>query len=150
MKFVPELQIDLLLLNIEMPHETDLRITVRGSASDKNPVSAIGRSGWDVLSYPSFAAPSACYEIYFPEFVTYSVTDENFYAGNPNSESEGVQFRRFKKSRFLEYVESITHGTDTHPGSRFHYGIYGLNMCIDIVAGKAPTIRLLGNAPCER
>lgn len=144
MSFVPELQINLTLVRVEMPYETDLRITVRKSVGDKKPESAVGRSAWDVLSYPSISEPSPSYEIYFPDFITYCVTDENLYAGDPDSESEGIQFRRFKKSRFLEYVQSITYGPDIHPGSRFHYGIYCLNMCVDVIAVSAPTIRFLG------
>lgn len=142
--FVPELQDWLALLSLENPSENELKIIVRKAAGCNEPESPVGRSGWDVLSYPSIVTSTPCYEIYFSEFITYSVTNERHYAGDSNAVSEGSSFRRFTKSKFMDFFETMTYGDDVHPGPRFHYGVYCQNTCIDIISNKAPTIAFLG------
>lgn len=146
MEFVPELQDPLDFLSIENTLDQELKITIRKTGGRKDPDSPIGRSGWDVLSYPFILAPTAHYEIYFPEFITYCVTDQSRYVADSGSVGEGSTFCRFSKSRFLDFVESTTYGKGIHPGPRFHYGIFCQNACIEIVTCKAPSIHFLGDS----
>jgi hypothetical protein len=144
MKFVPELQSPLTLLAIDRPSERELRVVVRVAAGYKPPEPPLGRSGWDVLSYPNIYIPSACYEIYFPSYIMYCVTDESYHAPDNQAESEGAQFSRYSKSKFLEVSETLCYGQDIHPGQRFHYGIYCLDTCIDLISSESPSIAYLG------
>lgn len=144
MAFVPQLQRALFLCSLKMIPEGGLEIIVRHSQVVEPPDSPIGRDGWDVLSYPSEIKPSATYAIIFDSFLAYTVGHEGFIMPDEGAESEGKQFARFRRSRYLNQIEESCYGEDVHPGLRFHYGIYCLNQLIDVVTSDAPRITYVG------
>lgn len=140
MDFLPALQVELELVDLRAIGIADLTVTVAPLPKSIASPSPIGRHGIDVLSYPEFLQEAPHYEIRFEEVISYRVTNESFHTGEPTAEKEGAMFCRFSKSNFLDFVEANSYGTDVHPGHRFHYGIYCLDTCIDVVCRKAPVI----------
>ena len=144
MSFVPQLQQSLFLCSLKMIPEGGIEVIVRHSCSNDLPASPIGRDGWDVLSYPTESKPSATYSIAFDSFIAYTVGNESFIKPEESAVSEGVQFARFRQSRYLRQIEETCYGEDVHSGTRFHYGIYCLNQLIDVVTNAAPRIAYIG------
>ena len=149
MAFVPELQVPLLLVAIRPVGEQGLRVIVRYAVGDIETDSPVGRTSWDVISMPSVAKPSATYELYFPSAPMYCVTDESFDVPDEAAEFDGAQFRRFRRSRFLDFHSSACDGQDVRPGARIHYGIYCLDRSIDIIATEAPSVAYLGPSAAD-
>jgi hypothetical protein len=146
MSFVPELQHPLYLCSLNAQQGQTLEVVVRYAEANQSPASPIGRDGWDIMSYPSMAKPTATYLIRFNSFIAYMVGDESFMRPDEQAVCEGRQFARFRQSQYLRYIESVAYGQDVCPGMRFHYGIYCLNQLIDVVTGEAPIISYLGEA----
>lgn len=144
MSFVSELQQTLFLCSLKMTPEGGIEVIVRHSCSNDLPISPIGRDGWDVMSYPTESKPSATYSITFDSFIAYSVGHESFIKPDKCAVSEGMQFVRFRQSRYLRHIEESCYGEDVHSGMRFHYGIYCLNQLIDVVTNEAPRIAYVG------
>ena len=140
MSYFPELQCDLDLLSIEAREVADLVVTVAALPEVVPGPAPEGRLGTDVMSYPKFLRAGPRFEISFESVISYIVTDETHYATDHTREGEGGTFCRFTRSKFLDFVEATSHGVEVHPGFRFHYGIYCLNTCIDVVSSKAPVI----------
>jgi hypothetical protein len=74
----------------------------------------------------------------------YSVRNETFTNWDNEEKFDGNLFRRYSKSKFLDYVESSTStyyaknlmGADEH----FHIGICCLNHILDVACLEEPTI----------
>jgi hypothetical protein len=140
MSFFTTLQVQLELLEIRAVGATDLIVTVSPLPERRPQPSPMARQGLDVLSYPDFLKASPRYEIRFEEVISYRVTEESYHTGEPLADKEGKMFCRLSKSSFLEFVEANSYGANVNPGHRFHYGIYCLGTCIDVVCGKAPVV----------
>lgn len=143
MSFMPKLQLPLMLRKLNVTPEGPLEIVVCHAAGYVSPASPIGRDAWDVLSQPREIEPSALFSITFESYIAYSSGFEGVVTKDPEAVCEGVHFLRFRKSRYLRYIESI-YANDVYPGTRFHYGIYCHNQLIDIVSNEAPTITQFG------
>jgi hypothetical protein len=111
-------------------------------------MSPIGRDGWDVMSYPEEAAISEKYSIHFDSIISYTVGHEVIVQADNEGEFEGAQFRRYKRSHYLQFIEDSSNGLiDVPPvgGAHYHYGIYCTNQLIEIITFKAPRIAFMGN-----
>ena len=144
MAFIPQLQHPLFLCSLKMTPEGGLEIIVRHSCNNDPPSSPIGRTAWDVLSYPAEVKPSASYSIIFDSFIAYTVGHEHFVKPDESAVGDGMQFARFQQSRYLSQIEESCYGADVQSGMRFHYGIYCLNLLMDVVTSEAPRIAYIG------
>ena len=87
------------------------------------------------------------YKVTFEDYLIYSVTDESFGIYDENEEFEGKLFRKYSKSKFLDYIQDainieyaeIFMGEDGY----FHFGVCCLNQIIDVVSAKEPIIEKL-------
>lgn len=85
------------------------------------------------------------FEIVWGQYVAYLVTEEMAGSyGNVGDEAfTGKLFRLYSKSHFLEY---LSHETGGHTEPLFHYKVVCLNHLIDVVAYRAPEIRIIGSS----
>jgi len=144
MTFVPELQADLHLCSVSLAPKGGLEVVVRNVVENRTP-SPVGRHHTDVMSYPTIFAPSQTFRISFARYITFSVGAEEYVLPYEYNIVEGRSFRRFTRSRFLDYLEKNTYGSDVRPGFRYHYGIYCLNELVNVVSSSAPNISSIGD-----
>ncbi len=84
------------------------------------------------------------YKILFKNYLAFLVRNETFTTWNETDKYEGELFLRFKKSKFLDYIESST-ATDyakdfMNVKGHFHIGIICLNHIVDIAFLEEPVI----------
>lgn len=143
MTFFSEMQHPLNLCDIKVGTDDTLELVVRHAVSQPN-LAVVGRDGWEIMSYPTKVEPSHTFRISFRSYVAFNVRVEHFFAPEAEADFEGSQFVRFKKSRYLDYVNDTSYGEEVHPGRNFHYGIYCLNQLVDVITKEAPQVSFLG------
>ncbi len=87
------------------------------------------------------------YKILFKNYIAFSVRNETFTNWDDEEKFDGDLFRRYSKSKFLDYVESSTSteyakffmAAERH----FHIGICCLNHIIDVACLEEPIIEEL-------
>ncbi|NJM54274.1 MAG: hypothetical protein HC846_13370 [Blastocatellia bacterium] len=76
------------------------------------------------------------YRLLFKNYIAYSVRNEMFTNWDDDEKFEGILFRQYSKSKFLDYVESSTSTESAkfmmNAESYFHIGICCLNHIIDV------------------
>lgn len=79
-------------------------------------------------------------QIDFQSYIAYSVRNESFTVWDDYEEFEGMIFRVYKKSRYLDFVSVGTFATEDFPGPFKHYGISCLDHIVDIVTISEPVV----------
>jgi hypothetical protein len=139
----PRLQQPLSLVDIRWNRRRELLVTVRYAAGTVA-TEIIGRHIIDIMSAPIILAESETFEILFPRCFTYMVSDELCFPPDDNEIFEGGSFRRYQKSRFLDFIEKSAYSDDVRPSPLFHYGIYCQDDLVDIVTPQSPQISFIG------
>jgi hypothetical protein len=98
------------------------------------------------MSAPIVYAETETFEIFFPRSFAYLVSDEMAFPPDKYEVFEGVQFRRYQKSRFLDFIEGTALPAEARPHAHplYHYGIYCLNHLVDVIAPEPPRISYIG------
>lgn len=78
-------------------------------------------------------------------YMMYVCRDESL-AGNPPADcSEGGAFREFKNSWLLANAENLAISVEMYPAKLRHWGLYGLNQTLDVLAFAEPKVVPLGS-----
>jgi hypothetical protein len=139
----PRLQQLLDLVDIRWNRRHELLVTVRHAVGSVK-TEIVGRHVTDIMSAPIISAESETFEVLFPRYFTYMVSDELCFPPDDNEIFEGSSFRHFQKSRFLDFIERSTYSDDVRPSPLFHYGIYCQNDIVDIITAEPPQISFIG------
>ncbi|HMV84308.1 MAG TPA: hypothetical protein PLD20_25615 [Blastocatellia bacterium] len=83
------------------------------------------------------------YQILFPNYISYSVTNEAFALADEKEVRSGRLFSIYSQSHFLDFVLASTLATADYPGLFTHYQINCLNHVIDVVSVSEPEIKIL-------
>ncbi len=133
----------LYLTKIFEPNDNQLRLTIEeaGSSGVEEDLSIYGHTFSDIQAIVSDDRHYA-YDIFFSDYIAYSVRNESF-AGNDNNEKfVGRLFCIYSKSAFLDYVSKSTFATAEYPGPFVHYGFNCLNHIVDVISLHSPDISI--------
>ena len=72
-------------------------------------------------------------QIDFESYIAYSITNESFTTWDNYEIFEGKAFRKYSKSRYLDFIKSTTIANVDYPGYLNHYGFVCLNHIVDII-----------------
>lgn len=133
----------LYLTSISEPQDNLLRLVIeaahaKGPAEPLDPsLPALGE-GRTIVADETTPA----WEVTFDTYVAYAVLNESFALPAQDDEAwEGAQFfHRYRKSRFLEHIRSVTFASDEWPGPMLHFEIVCLNHVVEIVTTHEPEI----------
>lgn len=144
MPFAPELQKPIWLCSFSACGEVDVVVVVRYQVASPEVPSPIGRSISDIMSDVQVPTPSPTYELRFESVIVSAVSEEHAFRDDETAIGEGAQFARFENSKFLEFTNLMCYESDLLTGARYHYVLSCINGRVDVVARRAPTIRLIG------
>jgi hypothetical protein len=144
MSFVPELQRPIWLCSFALSGAIGVKVVVRHEVPSPEVRSPIGRAISDVMSDVQVITPSPTYELSFVNVIVSSVSEDFAFRDDETAVGEGVQFARFEKSKFLDFLNLTCYEPDILTGPRYHYVLRCLNGRVDVVAREAPVIRLIG------
>ncbi len=85
------------------------------------------------------------YQIMFPNYISYAITNEAFSIVDDTEERIGRLFSIYTKSHFLNFVRTSTLATEDYPGPFTHYQMNCLNHTIDVISTSEPEIKVLEN-----
>lgn len=141
----------LYLHEIVEPEENGLRLIVREAQIGEPPTQAV----LDAESNPEIRRMLSesrgiehrpgckVFEIYWPNYVGYSVRDESYALPEPDtSEGTGRLFVEYTRSLYLEYLSRATFADSDYPGPFKHWALYCQNHCVDVASTKEPTIEV--------
>jgi hypothetical protein len=84
---------------------------------------------------------SRVFELVWTGYVAYSVRNESFAASDHDERYEGLLFRTYSKSHFIDYVSRSTFATADYPGPVRHYGIGCQDHVVDVISIVAPLVQ---------
>ncbi len=84
------------------------------------------------------------YEITWSRYFSFWVRPESYAGGSKNDEFVGRGFRRFQKSWLMDNVPAFSNGTQKLKGPLSHFGLYGWDSIVDVLAFEEPIVRDLG------
>jgi hypothetical protein len=140
---IDRLQKALHLVELRRGTRQELTIVVRHATGHLGK-EVVGRQISDIMSDPIELADSDTFEIHFRRYFVYLVRDEAGFPPEKDSHFDGTQFRRYQKSRFLDFVTETSFSDDVRPHPLYHYGVYCLNDLIDVISPAPPVISYLG------
>lgn len=134
----------LYLCSISEPEDNVLNLIIEeaGVSSDPKDIQIGGRtiSGMrDIVSDKN----SRAYELVFANYISYSVTNEEYSILDAAEVRTGRLFCVYSKSHFLDHVRASTLASEDYPGPFTHYGINCLNHTIDVVSAEEPAIKIV-------
>lgn len=134
----------LYLRAIHEPEDNVLLLIVQeagasGEARDIQIGEAVIHNARDIVSREEDLA----YQILFPNYISYAVTNESFTFVDDTEVRTGQLFSIYTKSHFLNFVRASTFATEDFPGPFTHYQINCLNHGIDVVSVSEPEIKIL-------
>lgn len=86
---------------------------------------------------------SRTFEVVWPSYIAYSVTNESYTGGSEGELFEGRQFVLYSKSHYLDFVQKATFATSEYPGPFKHWGIFCADHIVDVVSVDEPVINLV-------
>lgn len=87
---------------------------------------------------------SRVFEIFWRNYVGYSVLDESYASVSDDECYEGNRFRIYSKSRFIEFMSKATFACDEYPGPTRHYCIACEDHVVHVLSVEPPTVRRIG------
>ena len=82
------------------------------------------------------------FELHWPSYIAYSVRDESYCSFDEYEQFDGGLFKRYTRSRYLDFVASATFADASYPGPFVHYGIFCQNHVIDVVSMESPIVAM--------
>lgn len=132
--------------SIEEPSDNSLRILIEEAGTKSSqPMELMSAEGKDVgtLEKIQITATSHVYEVLFPSYISYSVTDESFALPSDGEIFIGRIFCIYEKSDYMDYLKKASFACDEHPGPFKQYGFNCLNHIVNIVSTDVPNINLI-------
>lgn len=89
------------------------------------------------------------FEIVWPTYLSYQVTNESFSHPDAYEKFDGRLFVRYSVSRYLDFIRSsptvlFSHAEEIHGWTAVaHWALFCLNQTIDVISNDEPVIRLL-------
>ncbi|WP_295570605.1 hypothetical protein [Stenotrophomonas maltophilia] len=84
------------------------------------------------------------FELIWVHYISYAVHNESYQSWDDSEAWSGNLFRRYSRSKFLDYLDHATFADSRHPGPFAHYQVICQDHVIDIAALQPPKVRLLG------
>ena len=137
----------LLLRTIEEPSDNELRLLIDEARAGGPPDAVPSILSPHILGARLVSHQHDCrvFEFLWSSYVAYGIRNESYVAGDAYEQASGRLFRRFTRSRFLDYVSLATFAGAEYPGPLKHMGIVCGNHIIDVVSTDEPTVRILSN-----
>lgn len=135
----------LFLDNVNQVSDVELVLLISEGKVDRNTENEITFPNDYSLKFNPINANDFCrkYKITFKNFIIYSVVDESYIERDGNEVFVGGLFRKFSKSRFLDYVSkslNAEYSEHIYNAKYQHYEIACLNQIIDIACPFEPLI----------
>lgn len=84
------------------------------------------------------------FELVWDHYISYAVHNESYQSWDDSEAWSGNLFRRYSRSKFLDYLDRATFADTRYPGPFTHYQVICQDHVIDIAALQPPKVRLLG------
>lgn len=84
------------------------------------------------------------FELVWNAYISYAVHNESYQSWDDSETWSGNLFRRYSRSKFLDYLDRATFADTRYPGPFTHYQVICQDHVIDIAALQPPSARLLG------
>ncbi|MBA0280961.1 hypothetical protein D7Y44_10145 [Stenotrophomonas maltophilia] len=84
------------------------------------------------------------FKLVWNAYISYAVHNESYQSWDDSEAWSGNLFRRYSRSKFLDYLERATFADTRYPGPFMHYQVICQDHVIDIAALQPPRARLLG------
>lgn len=84
---------------------------------------------------------SRVFEVVWRVYVGYAVLNESYASVDEEERGEGIRFRIYSKSRFIEYMCRATFAGDEYPGPTQHYCLACEDHIVHVLSVEAPVIR---------
>ncbi|MGP3393379.1 hypothetical protein NIPOLPBK_00119 [Stenotrophomonas maltophilia] len=84
------------------------------------------------------------FELIWDHYISYAVHNESYQSWDDSEAWSGNLFRRYSRSKFLDYLDHATFADSRYPGPFAHYQVICQDHVIDIAALQPPKVRLLG------
>jgi hypothetical protein len=134
----------LYLRSIHEPEDNVLLLVVQeAGASGHSEVTQIGEATFSGYQDIVSGEKDLAYEVLFPNYISYAVTNEAFGIVDDAEVRSGRLFSIYTKSHFLNFVQASTLATEDYPGPFTHYQVNCLNHTIDVVSTSEPDIKVL-------
>ncbi|KOQ78280.1 hypothetical protein ABW45_06935 [Stenotrophomonas maltophilia] len=136
----------LFLTEIGEPEANRLRLVVREGQVVGKPSRVElghGRSIDDVRAI-DVVPHSRRFELIWDHYISYAVHNESYQSWDDSEAWSGNLFRRYSRSKFLEYLDRATFADTRYTGPFTHYQVICQDHVIDIAALQPPKARLLG------
>jgi len=86
---------------------------------------------------------SRAFEVLWENYVAYSIRNESFVRVDHDEIYDGIRFRVYSKSNFIDYVARATFASNEYPGPTQHHELICEDHIIDVIALTAPRARRL-------
>jgi hypothetical protein len=90
------------------------------------------------------------FELVWETYIGYSVVNESYSNGEPNTSiavGERRRFAEYASSQYLDYMTQASFASKDYPGPYRHWALYCQDHTIDIASQVDPVIREIGPAP---
>ncbi|HDS1136756.1 TPA: hypothetical protein QDZ75_000752 [Stenotrophomonas maltophilia] len=135
----------LFLAGISEPEANRLRLVVEEGQVVGKPSRVElghGRSIDDVRAI-EVVPHSLRFELLWDHYISYAVHNESYQSWDDSEAWSGKLFRRYSRSKFLDYLDRATFADASYPGPFTHYQVICQYHVIDIAALQPPKVRLL-------
>lgn len=135
----------LFLAGISEPEANRLRLVVEEGQVVGKPSRVElghGRSIDDVRAI-EVVPHSLRFELLWDHYISYAVHNESYQSWDDSEAWNGKLFRRYSRSKFLDYLDRATFADASYPGPFTHYQVICQDHVIDIAALQPPKVRLL-------
>lgn len=136
----------LFLTDIGEPEANCLRLVIEeGQVTGEPRRVDLGQGHWiDGVRAIEMTSDSQCFELVWDHYISYVVHNESYKSWNDSEAWSGNRFRRYSRSKFLDYLDHVTFADSLYPGPFAHYQLICQDHVIDIAALQPPRARLLG------
>ena len=133
MEFCSDLQLEWVVESISLSSLNDVKIVLDENKQEEVP-KPTGRSGKDVLSWPTIYTHLKRVEFYFSNCVYFNVREDRAPGLSENDKGEGKTFQRLLESELLQLH------SDRMINELYHFRIIGREEIIDILSHETPNI----------
>jgi hypothetical protein len=86
---------------------------------------------------------SRIFEIVWRHCVGYSVLNESYAAVDDAEQYEGIRFRIYSKSHFIDYMAVESFASDDYPGPTQHYCVVCEDHIVNVLSVEVPAVQRL-------
>ncbi|MBK0011609.1 hypothetical protein [Stenotrophomonas sp. S41] len=135
----------LFLTDIGEPEANCLRLVIEEGRVTGEPRRVdLGQGHWiDGVRAIEITSDSQRFELVWDDYISYVVHNECYQSGDDSEDWSGNLFRRYSRSKFLDYLDHATFADSRYPGPFAHYQLICQDHVIDIAALQPPKMRLL-------